>query len=270
MLGGKSQALAALREKVAAFETRPALAEVDEPTSLSSFLSTRHGMVHEVFTDNLVNAGAALGFALGHAREAIRPSRPGVLFMQLRSDTKETGLPYGMGLTSFGYEPEALVLIRADTVIELLWAMEEAIACRAIAAVVTDVSSHQKALDFTTSRRLALRTAASGADAYLMRYGLGREASAARFRWKVAPSLSGPTAYDNKAPGPPRWRIVLEKGSLGKSRNAAPEGQEFLVDWTENGFAPASVDKRSAHAAVRSALPHAAPAALGNRLSKAG
>lgn len=269
MLGGKSQTLAILREKVAAFETRPILAEFSEPENSPGFLTTQHGTVHEVFTDNLVNAGAALGFALGHARKAVRSSRPGVLFLQLRSDAKETGLPYGIGFTRFGYDAEALVLIRADTIVELLWAVEEAVACRAVAAVVADVSRPHKALDFTTSRRLALRTAASGADVYLVRYGTGREATAARFRWKIAPWPSQPSIYDNKAPGLPRWRVVLEKGSLRKGRNAAPESHEFLVDWTENGLTPA-IDNRSAHAADIAAVPHAAPAALGNRLSKAG
>ena len=45
------------------------------------------------------------------------------------------------GSTSFGLDPDAVVLIRTDTIVELLWAMEEAIACRAVAAVVADIGT---------------------------------------------------------------------------------------------------------------------------------
>jgi protein ImuA len=266
---GKTETLQALKQQVAALETRPVLAHRDSAVH-SGLLAAPRGNVHEVFADTLANTGAALGFALGQARGLLAPSRPGLLILELKSDTQEIGLPYGLGLRSFGLEAEAIVLIRTDTITELLWAMEEAIACRAVAVVVADIAYAHKALDFTASRRLVLRAAESGASVFFVRYAREREASAAKFRWKVEPSLSRPPPFDNRAPGPPRWRVTLEKGSLGK-RRTAPDGDVFLVDWSENGFVLADDNSRDLASASRvAALSHAAPAALGHRLSQAG
>ena len=179
-------------------------------------------------------------------------------------------MPYAPGFKTFGLDAQAIVLIRTETIVELLWAMEEAIACRAIAAVVADIAYPHKALDFTASRRLALRTAASGASVFFVRYARDREATAARYRWRVEPYSSQPVPFDDRAPGPPRWQVTLEKGSLDKRRKANPQGDSFVVDWTENGFALADIGSRDhARAPLIAALPDAAPAALGHRLSQA-
>lgn len=266
---GRVQTLETLRQRVAALETGPLLEAPDSvPVGL---LATPRGSLHEVFADSLVNSGAALGFALAQARRCIEPERPGLLILQLKADAQEIGLPYGLGLKSFGLDNEAIVLIRTDTIVELLWAMEEAIACRAVGAVVADIATPHKALDFTASRRLALRASSAGAAVFVVRYARDREASAARFRWRVVPELSGAQPFDNRAPGPPRWRVTLEKGSLGKRRKATAEGEVFLVDWTGNEFVLADQNSRDfAGAQDVAALSGAAPAALGDRLSEAG
>jgi len=271
MLGSKVQTLEALKQKVAAFETRPLLAAGDAQPAVSGLLATPPGYLHEIFADSLVNTGAALGFGLAQARGMLKPERPGLLILQLKTDTQEMGAPYAPGFKIFGLEAQAIVLIRTETIVELLWAMEEAIACRAIGAVVADIAYPHKALDFTASRRLALRSAASGASVFIVRYATDREASAARYRWKVAPRSSRPLPFDDRAPGPPRWQVTLEKGSLDKRRKANPQGDSFIVDWTENGFALADFDGRDlARPPGVAALSHAAPAALGNRLSQTG
>ena len=228
--------------------------------------------LHEVFADSLVNAGAALGFALAQARRFIEPARPGLLILQLKADAQELGLPYGLGLKSFGLDTEAIVLIRTDTIVELLWAMEEAIACRAVAAVVADIAYPHKALDFTASRRLACapqhparRCSSSATRATAKRAPHGSAGGSCR-------ELSRPPPFDDRAPGPPRWRVTLEKGSLGKRRKASAEGEVFLVDWTENGFVLADAKPQRSSPALTdvAALSGAAPAALGDRLSEAG
>jgi protein ImuA len=271
MLGDKAAVLETLRLKITALETNPLLKETDVPAISAGLLATPRGSLHEVFADSVRDSGAALGFALAQARSQIDASRPAVLFMQLQADALEVGLPYALGLQSFGFDPERLVFVRPQTITELLWAVEEAIACRAVAAVVADIVQPHKALDFTASRRLSLRAAASGASVFLVRYARDREATAARYRWKIVPHLSSDPPFDDRAPGPPRWRVTLEKGSLGKRRNATPAGDEYLVDWTDNGFSPAD-DRRRDDAGVprRPAHPHAAPAALGDGLPQTG
>jgi protein ImuA len=271
MLGSRAKTIEALKEKVAAYETKPVLSGTDSdsapPTGL---LATPRGYLHEVFADTLVNTGAAFGFALAQAKAMLSDARPGLLILSLKSETQELGLPYALGFRSFGLEATAFVLIRTDTITELLWAMEEAIACRAVGAVVADVAYPHKALDFTASRRIALRTAASGASVFLVRYARDREATAARYRWRVEPQLSQSPPFDERASGPPRWRLTLEKGTLG--RKAAPQGEKYLVDWTENGLVLADIGstRDSARPPLVAPVSRPHPAALGDRLPQTG
>ena len=261
----QQQRLAALRETIADIERKPALAEarVLVEQQGGAFPVLAGGMLQEIFTDERRNAGALLGFALAQAKGLLTAQRQAVIYLQLADEAQKLGLPYGPGLLSFGLDPEALVLVRAANMGELLWAAEEAIACRAVAGVVADIGSHSRLLDFTASRRLSLRAAATGGSIFLLRYGLGREASAAHLRWRLTPFPSAHARYDARAPGPLRWRAALEKGAIIKN------GTEFLLGWTENGFATLPAQRRHADRhAGRAALSRAVPAALADGLSQ--
>lgn len=227
------------------------------------------GILHEVYADAQRDSGATLGFALGLARGLLTPARPALLFMQLVHEARDTGLPYGPGLASFGIDPAQLVVVRLEALTELLWAVEEAVACRAVAAVIADIGGHPKLLDFTVSRRLSLRAAGAGASVFMLRYGTDREASAARLRWRVMAAASRPPPFDEEAPGAARWQVILEKGRLGEAPGEA--GAELCFDWTENGFAAVQGgeggDGRRVDA--RPAPYGAQPATLGDRLSEA-
>ena len=269
---GKAASLETLRQQITAIETNPAFRVTEDSSRSTGLLMAPPGSLHEVFADTLLNSGAALGFALAQAKSLLAAGRPAILYIQLQSDALETGFPYQFGLKHFGLTTEQVVFVRPQTIMELLWAIEEAIACRAVAAVVADIVHAHKALDFTASRRMSLRAAASGASVLLVRYARDREASAARVRWKIVPELSGSPPFDERAPGPPRWRVVLEKGRLGQ-RKVAPGGEEYLVDWSENGFVLADIESgKSATAGSprRPAVSHAASATLGDRLSETG
>ncbi|HEY0917964.1 ImuA family protein [Devosia sp.] len=268
MPGCRHEAVESLRAQIARIEQRPALSEAaSRQRRLSGPFALPGGLLHEVFTDERRNGGAALGFALAQARVLAGPERPALLFVQLRREAQDMGLPYGVGLKSFGIDPDALVLTRVESIVEFLWAIEEAVSCRAVAAVLADIANAPGALDFTASRRLSLRAQAAGTSVFLTRYGKGREASAARLRWRVAPALSGAVAFDARAPGAPRWRVVLEKGRLPAGR----AGTEFFLDWTENGFVVVDSSTHEASPeAGRAPSPRAVPAALGDRLPQAG
>lgn len=262
----KQRALEELRARIETIEKRPLLsgqAWVAGPR----LLALPPGALHEVFADEHRNTGAALGFALAAARGQLTAERPAILVMQLVRDSQDLGVPYGAGLKTFGVDPECVVLCRPETLIELLWAIEEAIACRAVAAVVADIGSEVKALDFTASRRLSLRTAAAGSSVFLIRYGQQREATAARLRWRIGPTVSSEPVFDARAPGGPRWRVELEKGRLGSKGDPT----DWMLDWTEDGFVLAKPQGRSAaDPAAGAPLSGAPPAALGDRLSQAG
>jgi protein ImuA len=267
--------LEALRAQIAALEKRPVLAgsaalsgesrNDDDPLEL---LSAPPGLLHEVFADEHRQAGTALGFTLGLAQHLISNTRQALIYLQLSGESQEIGLPYGVGLSVFGLSPETLVIGRISTVPELLWALEETLACRAVAGVIVDLASHPKALDFTVSRRISLRAAASGTSAFLIRYGTGREASAAQLRWHVKPGISAGQPFDDLAPGAPRFTIEIEKRRIGNWKRA--QQQNLILDWTENGFV--SVDSTTdADAPLRrpAAPSRPQPAALGDRLSQA-
>jgi len=269
MLGIKLDQMEALRARIAQIEKRPMLAEAatQRQAGERALLSLPGGLLHEVFSDERRNAGAALGFALAQARGLLTAERPAVIFLQLAHEAQEVGLPYGAGLAHFGFPPESLILGRVETIVELLWAMEEAIACRAVAAVIADVASHPKALDFTASRRLNLRTAGSGTSAFLMRYGADREASAAHLRWRVSPAISSEKLFDPRAPGETRWQVTIEKVLLSQERRRV--GETWLLRWTKNGFDLARQgDGNGKEPAPRTAVSGPFPAVLGDRLSQ--
>ena len=258
----KQQALEDLRAKIERIEKRPVgLGEGERSPSAEDF-ALPPGVLHEVFTDAQRNAGALLGFALAAARALISQERPAVLYLQLIGETSDTGLPYAPGLAAFGIDPQSVVLVRAQTITELLWAAEEGLACGAVAGVIADISSDPKAVDFTAGRRLGLRAAESGGTMFLLRYGLQRHVSAARLRWKLTPALSGQRPFDPKAPGESRWRLSLEKGVWRGKPNS-----EWFLGWTENGFAILDIPDGNRVPAT-APLPRPLSAALGDRLAK--
>lgn len=270
--------LDALRAQIAALEKRPLLMgdvvselahskAADEANE--TVLTPPPGVLHEIFTDEQRHSGSALGFALGISRGLIGGGRQAVIYLQLTTAAQDLGLPYGIGLKSFGIDPGSVIICRIETLPELLWAMEEAIACHAVAGVIADVAGHPKALDFTVSRRLSLRAAAAGTSAFLIRYGREREVSAAKLRWRISPHLSAGQEFDPQSPGLPRLQVEIEKRRLG-SRTQRTEGKSMIVDWTENGFVSIDPSKRPATRLRRTtSLPGTLAPALGDRLSQA-
>lgn len=281
MRGLANAELDALRLKIAALENRPAFVDT-EPTKrrhqvvaandtrprVEELLAIPTGVLHEVFTDEQRNGTAALGFALGLARGLLGGGRQAILYLQLVDQAQEIGVPYALGFGTFGIDPDKLIIARTASLTELLWAIEEAVACRAVAGVVADVLGHPKALDFTASRRLSLRSSAGGSSVFLIRYGREREASAAKLRWRVTPEPSAGQAFDPQAPGQPRYFVEIEKRQLS-GRLKRIENLRLTLDWTENGFV--SARDTNSDTVVQPAAPASRPVTptLGHRLSQA-
>ena len=199
------------------------------------------GTLSEIFADGARDAGAALGFCLMQARGLLTAERPAVIFLQMRAEAQETGLPYGPGLRGFGFDPDALVIVRTDTITEMLWAIEEAAGCRNVAAVIGDFARDHKPLDFTASRRLGMRAAAFGAALY--RFALRHRTRGERGTFPLAHcrGTERARAFDPRAPGAARYRITLEKGARRARAGGArrdTSGRDFWVlKWTEDGLA---------------------------------
>lgn len=219
-----------LRQTIDGIEKRAAPEPTDTPSIAQPFAALDPDALHEIWVPGFREAAAGLAFALGHAAARLSPARPAILWIQMAHEGQETGLPYAPALSGFGLDPARMVLIRTRSVTEMLWATEEAAGCTALAGIVLDVLATPRALDFTASRRLALRSGASGVPVLALRYGSGREASAARTRWRIMPAPSRPHPYDVIAPGSPTWHADLEKSPAGRAAS-------WHIAWTGAGFA---------------------------------
>jgi protein ImuA len=154
----------------------------------------------EVFPVSATDGGA-LGFVLS----MIPKTRAPILWVQDHMSQTEAGRPYlpGMALQ------RPIIQITLTRTADALWAMEEGLRCAALGAVIGEVWGDATALDFTATKRLAIRAEASKRPCWLVRRGTVPNLSAARNRWRVAslPSLTHP--HDPAAPGDPRWRLEL-------------------------------------------------------------
>jgi protein ImuA len=133
----------------------------------------------------------------------------------------ESGAPYGPGLDSFGLAPERLLTVAAAHRRDLLWAMEEALRCRAMAAVIGEWRHGE--IDMVAMRRLSLAAAESGALALLLRGVPVSDASTAATRWIVG---AAPSAAAHGL-GPPRFALRLVRNRRG------PLGS-WILEWSDS------------------------------------
>ncbi len=211
------------------------------------------GCLHEIAGSRAEwDDGAASGFCLAllarllgalPERKAAAPQARGpVLWVSRWRDL------YAPGLAAFGLDPGRLILVRAGAGTEVLWAMEEALRCPRLAAVVGEV----EALERSAGRRLQLAAEASGVTAFALRRPLrpARRAeapSAAATRWRVMPAQASHRVSAGRGTflGRPCWQVELLR-----CRGAAPGQWHLEWDDATGGFALAAAlrDRPSAPA----------------------
>lgn len=179
---------------------RPTPAPVPRPATLA-----------EVFADTAAD-GAGTGLVLAHLAGRAR-----VLWVQDRLSRREGGRPYLAGIAAFLGGPLDLLHLEVARPADVLWAMEQALGCPALSAVVGEVWGDPAVLDFTATKRLALRAERGGVPAWILRRAATPSLSAARERWRVASLPSPPADDDAQAPGEALWRA-----NLFRSRRGAP------------------------------------------------
>jgi len=228
--GGRAAVLAALRRRIARIERHGVdRGEAAPPLSigvpaLDAALpdgGLRRAALHEVLAAEADGAAAAFTALLAARRAA--PGGGTVLWC-----TAQRAL-YGPGLAAFGLVPERLLLAWGRSDDERLWAMEEALRCPRLAAVVGEV----RRLDLKQGRRLQLAAAASGVTALLLRppgVDAAAGAGAAVTRWRVesAPSAATP-GYAGV--GVARFRLTLlrARGGLPGDWCVQWDGQELVL-----------------------------------------
>jgi len=115
-------------------------------------------------------------------------------------------------LPSFGINPDKIIFINLKNQKEILWAMEEALKCEGLAAVIGEIPE----LSFTFSRRLQLAVEQSRVTGFIIQNNPRKlETTACIARWQVN-SLPSESYNDMPGVGFPRWNIELLKVRNGK------------------------------------------------------
>jgi len=127
-------------------------------------------------------------------------------------------------LKAFGIDPGKILFVDTAKPKETLWAVEEALKCDALVAVVGEISE----LSFNDSRRLQLAVEKSKVTGFIHRFRPKTEnAVACVTRWKITPLPSA--LSDTPGVGFPRWHV-----NLLKVRNGQPSNWE--VQWCPDGL----------------------------------
>ncbi len=157
------------------------------------------GALHEISAAGEAHLATAAGFALAVASRGTRKS---TVWIAEDMALAESGAPYGPGLESFGLAPERLLTVAAARTRDLLWAMEEALRCRAVSAVIGELRHSD--IDMVAVRRLSLAASESGALALLLRAAPPNDTSTAATRWIVgaAPDASFTARLTRNRRGP--------------------------------------------------------------------
>jgi protein ImuA len=133
----------------------------------------------------------------------------------------ENGALYGPALDGIGIAPERLITVAAAHTREVLWAMEEALRCRAVGMVIGEM--RPRGIDQVATRRLALAAAAGSALGLILYTAPDDAPSAAVTRWVIG-AASSPNAERGHGIGPPRLLARLVRNRRG------PLGT-WIVEW---------------------------------------
>lgn len=161
----------------------------------------------EVFATTASDA-AAVGFVLARLPRTAAP----ILWVQDRLSRREAGRPCLAGIGN----ARPIIMVDLSRAADVLWALEDGLRCRALAAVIGEVWGDPPALDFTATKRLALRSEAGQVPCWLIRRAATPNLSAARDRWRIGSVPSAPHPHDAQAPGAARWALDLFRSRRSK------------------------------------------------------
>lgn len=176
------------------------------------------GAVHEFIAAGEENSAASCGFISGLIASLIRQEGVSLWISAARTI-------FPPALYSFGIDPQKMIFIDLRTEKEVFWAVEEALKCNELAAVVGEL----RELSFTASRRLQLAVENSKVTGFLLRNNSrSMNITACVTRWQIS-SLPGESIDELPGVGFPRWKV-----SLLKVRNGIPGTWE--IAWWKGRF----------------------------------
>lgn len=161
------------------------------------------GAIHEFITSKQQSQASTTGFVLGILSGLM--GKNGALVWI--SDTRVVFPP---AFNHYGVSPDQIVFVNLRKEKEVMWAMEEALKCNGLSAVVAEV----KNLSFTTSRRLQLAVEESLVTGFVLNSSNRANPTACVTRWQVSSVQSDSTGLPGV--GFPRWQVTLLKVRNGK------------------------------------------------------
>jgi protein ImuA len=192
--------------------------------------------LHEIAAASEAEIAAAALFALALAHRAARASA--VLWIVEDMALAESGAPYGPGLGATGLAPERIVTVAAPKARDVLWAMEEALRCRALGAVIGEL--RQESIDAVAARRLALAAHRQQTLALLLRAKPDARPLAAATRWVIGSALSALHSSHVSAPAQENGRVNLHATgppvlAVRLVRNRGGLIGSWLLEWNRAG-----------------------------------
>ena len=177
------------------------------------------GCVHEFLASQVEDAASTCGFMSGILSSLMR-SQGAVLWI---SSTRKIFPP---ALKNFGIDPARFIFIDLQKEKDVLWAMEEALKCSALTAVVCEIQG----IDFTASRRLQLAVEKSQVTGFIIRTNNKKPGpTACVSRWMIS-SLPSNGIDDLPGIGFPSWRVELLRMKNGKTGS-------WNIQWVNGKFA---------------------------------
>jgi len=178
------------------------------------------GAVHEFLSNRIENSASTSGFISG-----LLASLMGNTGSTLWISSSRTLFP--PALKSFGLEPDRFIFIDLQKEKDVIWAMDEALKCGALSAVVGEI----REIDFTASRRLQLAVEQSQVTGFILRNHYRKlNTTACVSRWKITP-LSSESVDDLPGIGFPTWRVELLRMRNGKAG-------VWDIQWANGRFVP--------------------------------
>lgn len=163
------------------------------------------GAVHEFIAAGREDATATTGFVSGLLAALMQEQGAAIWISNQRNI-------FPPALKLFGLHPERIIFIQLTKEKEILWAMEEALKCKGLVAVVGEIPE----LSFMVSRRLQLAVEQSQVTGFILRNNPRKiNITACVTRWKIT---TLPSALPAGMPGVgfPKWNVELLKVRNGK------------------------------------------------------
>jgi protein ImuA len=163
------------------------------------------GVIHELISSNSEDSAASYGFI--NVMLAPLMAAGGVAIWV---GTKRTVFPPALEL--FGIRPDKFIFIELAKERHVMWALEEALKCAALTAVVGEIEG----ISFTASRRLQLAVEQSRVTGFIhcnKPHKLGTTASSCR--WKIS-HLPSHTVDKLPGVGFPQWKVELMRVRNGR------------------------------------------------------